>query len=199
MYHVLVVVDALIGFNCGWQFDCEGALRNIMQNLTISSNVNVYPFIISVQTSITKTCKIPFGCKPFETIHNQMRCPCSIQFLSAFDSMIYESKKERKQRMVASLVVMFFFPTFWQGINPSQRFPPKIRCCKSLELCTSFLFFLRSKTEEPWNQRFCRQNPRNPRHLVLEHMVVNGWGGRGRTGGVYWVGPWQQNIVFHMR
>lgn len=82
--------------------------------------------------------------------NNQMRCPCSMHF-SAFDSMTYESIKEHKQRMVASLVVMlFFFHTFWQGINPSQTTLTKrnrdvwvSHSQKSLELFTSFLFFFR--------------------------------------------------------
>lgn len=148
---------------CGWQFDwirvgflsSKGAIRNIMQNFTISSNVNeyiIYVFIISVQTSITKTCEIPCGCKPFGTIHNQMRCPCSIHFFLPFDHD-------------------------WQGINPSQATltkrnrdvwcpipPQKNGVSKSLELFTSLSFQI--QTEEPWNQRFCRQNPRNPRRLV---------------------------------
>ena len=37
---------------------------------------------------------------------------------------------------------MFFFLTFWQGINPSQRFThQKNGASKSLELFTSFLLF----------------------------------------------------------
>ena len=175
----------------------KGAIRNIMQNLTISSNINVYTFIISVQTSITKTCKIPRGCKPFQTIHYQMRCPCSMHFFCLWP-WFRSPKKNTNSASLASLFVMFFF--FWPFGKASTHLkdsPPKKMVLQKALSC-SHIFF-KDWTEEPWNQRFCRQNPRNPRHLVLEHMVVNGWGGRGRTGGVYWVGPWLQNIVFHMR